>query len=201
MSSKARKLHKRELGEFLNFIGALRNDVGRSLSEAFPKAHHYLLLLQVLFDGITELAMYADEQESHDLLTLAYGKHHATIVDEIKTCFFSENFADMTFVCDDKTTLSAHKLVMAAVSPLIRTILGENTHSHGPSVVLIPGIKSSHMRHLLDFLYHGQAYVKVSTYSFHVNHLISWSDAYSKEEKQRSQTYKSTFEMFVSMRK
>lgn len=105
--------------------------------------------------------MYSEEQDAQGLLTLHYGKHHATIVDEVKTCFTSEIFTDMTFVCDDKTTLSAHKLVMASASPLVRGILGESVHSNGPSVVLIPGIKSCHMRHLLDFLYHGQACIKV----------------------------------------
>ncbi|XP_045481710.1 transcription factor Ken isoform X2 [Harmonia axyridis] len=104
--------------------------------------------------------MYSEEQESQGLLTLHYGKHHATIVDEVKTCFTSEIFTDMTFICDDKTTLSAHKLVMASASPLVRRILGESVHSNGPSVVLIPGIKSCHMRHLLDFLYYGQACIK-----------------------------------------
>ena len=106
--------------------------------------------------------MYSDDQESHGLLTLHYGKHHATIIDEIKTCFSSENFTDMTFVCDDKTKLNAHKLIMASASPLVRRILGESAHAHGPSVVLIPGIKSCHLRHLLDFLYHGQACIKVN---------------------------------------
>nr|XP_022915560.1 transcription factor Ken [Onthophagus taurus]XP_022915561.1 transcription factor Ken [Onthophagus taurus]XP_022915562.1 transcription factor Ken [Onthophagus taurus]XP_022915563.1 transcription factor Ken [Onthophagus taurus] len=106
--------------------------------------------------------MYSEEQETQGLLTLHYGKHHATIVDEIRTCFSSENFADMTFICDDKTVISAHKLVMASASPLVRQILGESVHAHGPSVVLIPGIKSCHLRHLLDFLYHGQACVQSS---------------------------------------
>ncbi|KAL3289515.1 hypothetical protein HHI36_022932 [Cryptolaemus montrouzieri] len=104
--------------------------------------------------------MYSTEQDSHGLLTLHYGKHHATIVDEVKICFTSEIFADMTFICDDKTTLNAHKLVMASASPLVRRILGESVHSNGPSVVLIPGVKSSHLRHLLDFLYNGQACIK-----------------------------------------
>lgn len=106
--------------------------------------------------------MYSEEQDSHGLLTLHYGKHHATIVDEIRTCFTSENYADMTFICDDKTTLNAHKLIMASASPLVRLILGESVHAHGPSVVLIPGIKSCHLRHLLDFLYNGQACIKVN---------------------------------------
>lgn len=106
--------------------------------------------------------MYSEEQDSQGLLTLHYGKHHATIVDEIKTCFASENYTDMTFVCDDKTALNAHKLVMASASPLVRRILGESAHAQEPSVVLIPGIKSTHLRHLLDFLYNGQACIKSS---------------------------------------
>ncbi|KAK5639310.1 hypothetical protein RI129_011802 [Pyrocoelia pectoralis] len=106
--------------------------------------------------------MYSEEQDSHGLLTLHYGKHHATIIEEIKTCFTSENFADMTFICDDKTSLSAHKLIMASASPLVRRILGESIHAHGPSVILIPGIKSCHFKHLLDFLYNGQACIKSS---------------------------------------
>ncbi|CAH1955543.1 unnamed protein product [Acanthoscelides obtectus] len=122
-------------------------------------------------------AMYSEDQESHGLLTLHYGKHHATIVDEIKTCFASENFADMTFICDDKTTLSAHKLVMASASPLVRRILGETVHAHGPSVVLIPGIKSCHLKHLLDFLYNGQACIKSDM----------WQSSTTEEAKSQSE--------------
>lgn len=138
--------------------------------------------------------MYSEEQDSHGLLTLHYGKHHATIVDEIKTCFTSEIFADMTFVCDDKTSLSAHKLVMAAASPLFRRILGESIHSNGPSVVLIPGIKSCHLRHLLDFLYKGQACIK-STELHSIHELFEllqinpdvWQSSLSDEAKTQSE--------------
>lgn len=103
--------------------------------------------------------MYSEE--THGLLTLHYGKHHATIVDEIKTCFDSENYADMTFICDDKTTLNAHRLIMASASPLVRRILVDSAHVNAPAIIHIPGIKSTHMKHLLDFLYHGQACIKV----------------------------------------
>lgn len=106
--------------------------------------------------------MYSDSQDSHGLLTLHYGKHHATIVDEIRTCFDSESYADMTFICDDKTTLNAHRLVMASASPLVRRILVDSAHANSTAIIHIPGVKSVHMRHLLDFLYHGQACIKVS---------------------------------------
>ncbi|XP_030756231.1 transcription factor Ken 1 [Sitophilus oryzae] len=137
--------------------------------------------------------MYSEEQDSHGLLTLHYGKHHATIVDEIKTCFTSENYADMTFVCDDKTTLSAHKLVIATASPLVRRILGESIHANNPTQVLLPGIKSCHLRHLLDFLYNGQACIKSSELEsiqelFELFQIQSdvWQSSSSEEAKSQS---------------
>ncbi|XP_044740936.1 transcription factor Ken 1 [Chrysoperla carnea] len=111
--------------------------------------------------------MYASDgleesEESHGLLTLHYGKHHATIVEEIRTCFDSENFADMAFVCDDRTVLAAHRLIMASASPLICKVLSESAYAdgHGLATILIPGVKAAHMRHVLDFLYHGQVTIQ-----------------------------------------
>ncbi|XP_066158014.1 transcription factor Ken isoform X1 [Euwallacea fornicatus] len=149
----------------------------------------------------TKFAMYSGEQDSHGLLTLHYGKHHATIVDEIKTCFASENYADMTFVCDDKTALSAHKIIMATASPLVRRILGESVHAHGPCVVLLPGIKSCHLKHLLDFLYNGQACVKSSELEsiqelFELLQIKSdvWQSSNSEEAKSQSDDGGSSWE-------
>ncbi|XP_019753597.1 transcription factor Ken isoform X1 [Dendroctonus ponderosae] len=149
----------------------------------------------------TNFAMYSEEHDSHGLLTLHYGKHHATIVDEIKTCFASENYADMTFICDDKSTLSAHKLIMATASPLVRRILGESVHAHGPSVVLLPGIKSCHLKHLLDFLYNGQACIKSSELEsiqelFELLQIKSdvWQSSNSEEAKSQSDDGGSSWE-------
>lgn len=42
--------------------------------------------------------MYEDKS---GLLTLHYGKHHITLVDEIKLWFLDESFTDVVIVCDD----------------------------------------------------------------------------------------------------
>lgn len=42
--------------------------------------------------------MFADKS---GLLTLHYGKHHITLVDEIKLWFVDESFTDVVIVCDD----------------------------------------------------------------------------------------------------
>ena len=110
--------------------------------------------------------MYFEESTKRDnynygLLTLHYGKHHATIIDEIQNCLNSEHFTDMCFICDDNEPISAHRLIIATASPLIRTILNEISYCDTTAVIHIPGVKSVHLRYLLDYLYNGQVLVQV----------------------------------------
>ncbi|EEB16575.1 ken, putative [Pediculus humanus corporis] len=103
--------------------------------------------------------MFADKS---GLLTLHYGKHHVTLVDEIKLWFLDENFTDVVIkVKKSKILLKAHRLILASCSPLIRKILDNNiTHSIDNLTIYFPGIKASSMRHLLNFLYTGQTCLK-----------------------------------------
>lgn len=55
------------------------------------------------------------------MLMLQYSKHGECILQEIGAAFRGEHPADLEIICDgSKTTLRAHKLVLAAASPLIR---------------------------------------------------------------------------------
>lgn len=51
---------------------------------------------------------------------LQYSKHSECILQEIGAAFRGEHPADLLIVCEGKETLKAHKLVLAAASPLIR---------------------------------------------------------------------------------
>jgi zinc finger and BTB domain-containing protein 45 len=51
---------------------------------------------------------------------LQYSKHGECILHEIGAAFRGEHPADLLLVCEGKETLRAHKLVLAAASPLIR---------------------------------------------------------------------------------
>lgn len=61
------------------------------------------------------LAIFSDR-----MLMLQYSKHGECILQEIGAAFRGEHPSDLLIVCDGKETLRAHKLVLAAASPLIR---------------------------------------------------------------------------------
>lgn len=57
------------------------------------------------------------------MLMLQYSKHGECILQEIGAAFRGEHPADLEIICDgSKSTLRAHKLVLAAASPLIRSV-------------------------------------------------------------------------------
>jgi len=101
--------------------------------------------------------------DSSGLLTLHYGKHHTTLIDEIRAWFDRECFADVALVCEGKETLQAHRLILASSSPLIKRVLQETPTAESPVIIQFPGVRAADMRVVLDFLYTGQAYVQVRT--------------------------------------
>lgn len=56
------------------------------------------------------------------MLMLHYSKHGECILQEIGAAFRGEHPADLLLICNDRETLQAHRLVLAAASPLIRYI-------------------------------------------------------------------------------
>ncbi|CAB3239704.1 unnamed protein product [Arctia plantaginis] len=94
------------------------------------------------------------------LLTLTYGKHHACILNEVGAAWRGARYSDLVLVCDDSVPLAAHRIVMAAASPLIRKILDDTPSVENPVTIHMSGINSTLMRHLLVFLYSGQAYIE-----------------------------------------
>ncbi|XP_059480747.1 transcription factor Ken isoform X2 [Neocloeon triangulifer] len=109
-----------------------------------------------------EVKPVAAEGCSAGLLTLHYGKHHASLVGEIRAWYKHECFSDVVLVCDGGR-LKAHRLVLASASPLLRDLL-LGSPSLGPSedtvLVHLPGIAKDDAAHLLEFLYTGEACLK-----------------------------------------
>lgn len=90
------------------------------------------------------------------MLMLQYSKHGECILKEIKAAFRGEHPADLLIVCENKVTLHAHKLVLAAASPLIRMLLEETQFLDCTTTVYFPDVNANYFRSLLDFLYSGQ---------------------------------------------
>ena len=67
------------------------------------------------------------------------------------------DFTDVTLASSDGQTVGAHKVVLSSCSPVLKLMLGKNSH---PSPLLyLRGVKLSQLKTLLTFCYLGQAEV------------------------------------------
>ena len=81
--------------------------------------------------------------------------------DNVKNAFGNlrktTDFVDVTLACEDGQQIEAHKVILAASSPIFETILKRNKHSH--PLIYMRGIKSNDLSAMVDFLYYGEANV------------------------------------------
>ena len=63
-------------------------------------------------------------------------------------------FAYVTLISDDQIPTLAHKAVLSACSPVFRTLLVNNTHSH--PLIYLRGIKQTELQAILKFMYFGE---------------------------------------------
>ena len=66
-----------------------------------------------------------------------------------------QDFSDVTLVCEDGQQIEAHKVILAAASPLFQKLLKCNKHPH--PMIYMRGMKYSELVAIADFLYHGEA--------------------------------------------
>ena len=69
----------------------------------------------------------------------------------------SKDFTDVTLACEDGQKVEAHKVILAASSPLFQEILKENKHPH--TLIFMRGMKLDDLLSIVDFLYLGEANV------------------------------------------
>ena len=65
------------------------------------------------------------------------------------------DFADVTLACEDGEQIDAHKVILAASSPVFQSMLKRNKHSH--PLIYMKGLRSEDLRTMIDFLYLGEA--------------------------------------------
>ena len=65
------------------------------------------------------------------------------------------SLCDVTLACEDGYQVEAHKVILAAASPLFVNILTRNKHTH--PLIYMKGFKSEELEDLLDFVYYGEA--------------------------------------------
>ena len=67
------------------------------------------------------------------------------------------HFADVTLVSDDQVQNKAHKVVLSACSPVLKSLLVNNPHSH--PLLYLKGIKQTELQAILNFIYFGEAQI------------------------------------------
>merc|ERR1712212_830756 len=67
------------------------------------------------------------------------------------------HFADVTLVSDDQIQTPAHKVVLSACSPVLKTLLVNNPHSH--PLLYLRGIKQTELQAILKFIYFGETQI------------------------------------------
>ena len=67
----------------------------------------------------------------------------------------SDNFADVTLICDDKIQIKAHRHVLSVCSPVFKNLFTDDINNH--PMIHLPGIQYSEMQTLMQFMYLGEA--------------------------------------------
>jgi len=69
-----------------------------------------------------------------------------------------KDFFDCTLSCGSEQ-IQAHKIILSACSPVLRTILKQNPHQH--PLLYLKGVSFKDIQALLNFMYHGEVNVSV----------------------------------------
>merc|ERR1712212_966229 len=89
------------------------------------------------------------------------------LVEVFKNLGTEGNFADVTLVSDDQIQTPAHKVVLSACSPVLKTLLVNNPHSH--PLLYLRGIKQTELQAILKFMYFGETQI----FENRINDLVS----------------------------
>ena len=92
------------------------------------------------------------------LLLWKYSKHQ--ISSTVRKLYKNKNYSDVTLVSDEHQTTEAHKSILSACSPVMKSLLLDNPHPH--PIVYLRGIESQELDSLIQFIYLGEVQVSQS---------------------------------------
>ena len=89
-------------------------------------------------------------QEKYNLNWHTYSDHLKEMLQEMMK---SSDLSDVVLICDDKTQLKAHKIILSACSSVFRDIIKDLPQNN--SVIYLRGIQHQEMQSILEFMYLG----------------------------------------------
>jgi len=96
---------------------------------------------------------------SSDNFCLRWNDFESNISTSFRELRDDSEFFDVTLCCDNGTDLvQAHKVILAACSPLFRKILAHQKNQQNP-LLYLKGIRLKELQAVLNFMYHGEVNV------------------------------------------
>ena len=96
-------------------------------------------------------------QSSDEKLCLQWNDFQTNLTSAFRDLREDNEFTDVTLACEDGQQVKAHKVVLISSSPFFKNLLQRNKHPH--PLIYMRGLKSKDLVAMMDFLYHGEAYV------------------------------------------
>lgn len=93
-------------------------------------------------------------QQEYDLKLDSYPQHLKDIMNQLLS---SEDFTDVTLVCDDGKQIKAHRNILSVCSPVLKNIL--QIDKRNVPIIYLRGINHYEMEAIIKFIYLGQASV------------------------------------------
>ena len=92
-----------------------------------------------------------------DMFHLAWRDFELFMSDSYKHLLNNQTFADVTLATEDDQQIKAHKVILSASSPVLKSILEKHPHQH--PLIYLSGIKYDELRSIIDFIYVGKTEV------------------------------------------
>ena len=107
----------------------------------------------------------------------------------------SNESADVTLVCEDKTQFKAHKIVLRACSAVFKSMIPGDSMTNTNSMIYLWGIESPEIKSILDWIYLGQAKFLDVAKSLEIKELNKAD--YGNEEMAKDERIEQNTENFV----
>ena len=69
----------------------------------------------------------------------------------------TNHFSVVTLVAEGGDQINAHRVILAATSPIFEDILINNEHAQ--PLIYMKGVKISHLKLLISYIYHGEVMI------------------------------------------
>ena len=87
---------------------------------------------------------------------LAWNGHAEQVTETLNELMISNNFTDVTLVCNDKIQLQAHRIILSSCSTFFKEIFTTVQGDYKP-IIYLKGVKHEEMKSILQFIYTGEA--------------------------------------------